>query len=91
MTSSVSYSLKIKQSAVKALAKIDKPNRLRLIQAIDALSGAPHKGESMKGEMTGLRRIRVGDYRVIYEVAERELLILVIRIGHRRDVYRSRN
>ena len=84
------YSLKIKQSAAKALSKLDRPNRLRLIEAIDALRNAPHRGELMKGEMTGLRRIHVGDYRVIYEITERALLILVVRIGHRREVYRKR-
>jgi len=44
----------------------------------------------MKGELTGLRRVRVGNYRVVYEIAARELLVLVVRIGHRREIYRRR-
>jgi mRNA interferase RelE/StbE len=42
----------------------------------------------LKGEFSGLRRIRIGNYRVAYEVHDQELVVLVIRIGHRRGVYR---
>jgi len=42
----------------------------------------------LKGEFSGLRRIRIGDYRIVYEVQDEQLVILVIRIGHRRDIYR---
>jgi mRNA interferase RelE/StbE len=45
--------------------------------------------ETFKGE-EGLLRLRVGDYRIIYRVAERDLTVLVLKIGHRRDVYRRR-
>ena len=88
MRSSVSYSVRIKASAAKALAKIAQPHRARLIEAIDALKVNPSSGGVLKGEFTGLRRIRVGDYRIIFEVQQRELVILVIRIGHRREIHR---
>ena len=42
----------------------------------------------MKGENRGLRRLRVGDYRVVYEVLDGELVVLVVRIAQRREVYR---
>lgn len=45
----------------------------------------------LKGEISGLRRIRVGIYRVVYEVRNQELVILVVRIGHHRDVYRKKS
>ena len=48
----------------------------------------PASGSLLKGELTGLRRIRVGDYRIIFQVQASELIVLVIRIGHRREVYR---
>ena len=82
------FSLQIKTSAARELARIDKPQRTRLIEAIDRLTENPHRGQQMKGELTGLRRIRVGDYRVIYEIDAGRLIILVIRIGHRREIYR---
>ncbi len=82
------YSLKIKQSAYKELQKLDKKERTRIISAIDKLTENPHLGKALKGELTGLRRIRTGNYRVIYEINEGEVLILVLRIAHRKQVYR---
>ncbi len=82
------YSVKIKASAAKALAKVRVADRLRLVEAIDLLANSPHAGSALKGEFAGLRRIRVGDYRIIYEVVDGELLVLVVRLGHRREIYR---
>ena len=84
----MSYSLKIKASAVKSLRRVPTAERLRLIEAIDRLATEPTAGGVLKGEFRGLRRLRVGKYRIVYEVDEGELTILVIRIGHRKDVYR---
>ncbi|MYN64605.1 MAG: hypothetical protein F4X11_06195 [Acidobacteria bacterium] len=44
----------------------------------------------MKGELRGLRRTRVGDCRIVYEVLDEVLVVLVVRVAHRRDVYRRR-
>lgn len=82
------YSILIKQSAAKSLKKIPQPDQLRIIEAIDLLKEHPSAGSVLKGEFSGLRRIRVGMYRVIYEVRDNLLTILVVRIGHRRDIYR---
>jgi mRNA interferase RelE/StbE len=84
----VRYSLQIKESAFKELGKISKSDRLRIIAAIDNLPDNPWVGKSLKGEMSGLRRLRVGNYRVVYEVIDQEVLILVVRVAHRRHVYR---
>lgn len=84
----MNYSIKIKASAKKSLLKLTKLQRLRLIEQIDALADNPFKGTQLKGDLTGLRRIRVGQYRVMYEVLNDELIILVIRIGHRKEIYR---
>ena len=86
----MTYSVRIKASAAKTLGELAKPQRVRLIEAIDALKLNPASGSLLKGELTGLRRIRVGDYRIIFEVQHGELIVLVIRIGHRRDVYLTR-
>ena len=82
------YSLKIKQSAFKELQKINKNERSRIISAIDALQNNPHIGKILKGDYSGLRRIRIGNYRVIYEINEGEVIVLVLRIAHRKQVYR---
>ena len=87
-TQNVPYALKIKQSALKELQKINKQERIRVIAAIEPLAEHPHIGKLLKGEFSGLRRIRSGNYRVIYEINEGEVLILVLRIAHRKQVYR---
>jgi mRNA interferase RelE/StbE len=84
----MSYSVSIKQSAAKALEKFARDDRLRIIAAIDQLKINPAAGSVLKGEFSGLRRIRIGHYRVVYEVQDLKLVVLVVRIGHRRDVYR---
>jgi mRNA interferase RelE/StbE len=84
----MSYSVSIKQSALKSLKNIAREDRLRIIEAIDQLKVNPAAGGVLKGEYSGLRRIRIGSYRVVYEVHDEKLTVLVIRIGHRREVYR---
>lgn len=84
----MSFCIRIKQSAVKALQKMPKEDRLRIITAIDLLKVNPAAGGVLKGEFSGLRRIRIGNYRVVYEVHDQKLVVLVIRIGLRRDFNR---
>jgi mRNA interferase RelE/StbE len=84
----VAYSVKIKESALKALARIPKADRKRLVEAIDRLKTDPSAGGTLKGEFSGLRRLRIGRYRIVYEVVHTELLVLVVRIAHRSAAYR---
>jgi len=58
------------------------------MDAVDKLAEEPLAGGVLKGEFSGLRRLRVGSYRIVYEVSEGELIVLVVRIGHRREIYR---
>ncbi len=84
----MTYSVKIKASAAKQLARLDAGTRRLLVEQIDRLATDPHVGTALKGELDGLRRVRVGAYRIVFEVRNRELLVLVIRVGHRSGVYR---
>ncbi len=84
----MSFSIRIKGKALKELAAVIKPERLRILSAIDTLAENPYKGSVLKGDLTGLRRIRVGHYRVIYEIDQGILQVLVVKVGHRREVYR---
>ncbi|MCY3700180.1 MAG: type II toxin-antitoxin system RelE/ParE family toxin [Gemmatimonadetes bacterium] len=84
----MAYSVRIKGSAVKALGRIPKHDRVRIVDAIDGLAEHPHAGSSLKGGLRGLRRIRVGGYRVVYEVQDATLVVLVVRVAHRGTVYR---
>ena len=82
------FSIRIKESAAKELRRLAKPDRTRIVAAIDRLTETPHLGAALKGDLRGLRRLRVGDYRVVYEVRDEELVVLVVRVAHRRDAYR---
>ena len=85
----MSYSVRIKRSAAKELADIPNPARTRIVEAIDSLSEEPLTGRPLKGGMRGLRRLRVGGYRVVYELLDGELVVLVVRVAHRSDAYRQ--
>lgn len=82
------YSLQIKRSAWKDLEKIPKAERQRLVEAIDRLAENPHLGKILKGDFSGLRRLQVGNYRIVYEINEGQVLVLVLRVAHRQQVYR---
>jgi len=83
------YRIEFKRCAVKALKKIPKSDQKRIGDSIDSLSeNLPDPATTkMKGD-NPFHRIRVGDYRIIYEIQEDILLIVVLKIGHRKEVYR---
>lgn len=84
------YKVLYLKSVEADLLSLDKPIRKKLMDKIErTLAQDPRGlGKPLSGPFTGLWRYRIGDYRVIYKIAEREILILVARIGHRREIYR---
>ena len=83
------YTITLLRDARKTLDKMDAELRGRMIRAMRILEGDPRHPGAIK--MTGpedLYRVRVGDWRMVYAIRDRELVVLVIRIGHRREVYR---
>ena len=83
------YTIRFAESAAKALSKLDRVVRRRVEAKVDALAEDPFPAGVRKivGEDNAYR-IRVGDYRVVYEVHASVLVILILRVGHRSDVYR---
>lgn len=86
----MSYRIEVKRSAAKALWKIPKADQKRIADKIDSLAQNPldPTATKMKGN-NPFYKVRVGDYRIIYEIQEEVFIILVIKIGHRKDVYKS--
>ena len=84
----MSFSIRIKKSAARELKRVAGPDRIRIVAAIDRLAETPGLGAALKGDLRGLRRLRVGDHRVLYEVRNDELIVLIVRVAHRRDAYR---
>ena len=83
-----SISIRWERRAFKELAALPRTAQQRLITAAESLASRPLKGEQLSGEWHGLRRLRVGRYRLIYAFDGDRLLILIVRVGHRREVYR---
>ncbi len=85
-----SYKIEWKQSARKELKKLSRPVIPRILKLVEGLAQNPHPPGSRK--ILGAKntfRIRTGDYRVIYSVFNDILLIQIVRVGHRKEVYRK--
>jgi len=74
--------------AVREVAAIPKRDRERIVAAVEGLREDPHKGSIMSADWKGFRRLRVGSYRVIYAYQGHDVMISVVRVGHRREVCR---
>lgn len=84
------YEVEWQRPAAKELRKIDPQVRRRIISAVEDLRTDPRPAQStqLKGAPANWLRVRIGDYRIVYEVNDDRLLILVLRVGHRSEVYR---
>ena len=84
----MTYRIEISRRAAKAVTSLDKPLRRKILAAIDALSGNPRPVGCKKLAGQQAWRIRVGEYRIIYEIHDQVLLVILVDIGHRREIYR---
>jgi mRNA interferase RelE/StbE len=83
----LAYKLFYKSSVSKDLKRLHKDEVRRILEGIEErLVSNPYSGKALKGDFKGCYRYRFGDYRVIYSVSEQK--VLVLRIGHRKEVYR---
>ena len=83
----MAYNIVYKDSVKRDIKRLDKSEAGRVLDQLEeALSLKPDAYPALKGEFAGLRKYRVGDYRVIFAILNDEVLIL--RIGHRKDVYK---
>jgi mRNA interferase RelE/StbE len=83
------YEVRIAKRAAKSLVSVERRDQQRIRAAIELLAEDPRPPAcvAMRGEHS-VYRVRVGDYRIVYEVRDEVLLIQVVRVGHRREVYR---
>jgi len=84
------YQIEFLPSARKELSSLHRDAQKRIGRKIDSLSinPRPHGVEKLEGKRGSFYRLRVGDYRTLYEIQDEILLVLVIKVGHRREVYR---
>ena len=88
----MAWTIEYAETARKQLRKLDKPGARRIVEFMDnrvAPSDDPRKlGKALKGSLGDLWRYRVGDFRVLCDIQDRKLIVLVLQIGNRREVYR---
>jgi mRNA interferase RelE/StbE len=88
----VKYAFRFTTAAQRQLRAISRPDAMRILAALTTLGDDPYRQDADVKKLTGpsgLYRLRVGSYRVAYQVNDGELVILVVKMGDRRDVYRN--
>lgn len=83
-----SYKILIKPSAAKEIEAAPKKDRLRIVKRIQGLSYDPRPTGCEKLSGKDKYRVRQGRYRIVYSISDVELAVVVVKVGHRREVYR---
>ncbi len=84
-----SYNVELTRTAEKQLRRIAKRDRNRLVEAIRGLADRPRPNGARKLQgYDDVYRIRVGQYRVVYEVFDDRVVVIVLKVGHRKDIYK---
>lgn len=85
----MTYTVKWDEDALEDLSSLGKVEAIRIVKKIEShlVKDPINLGKPLSGNLANLYRYRIGDYRVIYQIFRDELIVAVIRIGHRRDVY----
>jgi mRNA interferase RelE/StbE len=88
----VKYAFRWRERAVRQLRAIPQPAALTILRALATLGDEPRRQDANIKKLVGYDdryRLRVGDYRVIYDVIDNQLVILIVGVGHRREIYRA--
>jgi mRNA interferase RelE/StbE len=83
------FAVELTSKAAKELSKLEPSVQVRVRLAFELLRGNPRPPKSLKLANQSLYRVRVGDYRILYKILDRKLVVIVIRVAHRSEVYRT--
>lgn len=83
----MTWTIQFTRSAARSARKLDPEVRRRVRAALERLTEDPERGKPLQLTLRGLRSFRTGDYRIVYRVLEDRIVVLVVAIGHRREVY----
>ena len=81
------YYINFDKEAKNSFKKIDKSDQKKILNKIHQLNKNPYIGKRLAGNLFGLRRLRVDKYRVLYKIIEDKLIIIIINISHRKNIY----
>ncbi len=85
------YNIEVSPSVLKFLERLEKGNKnisQRIVRAIENLRTDPFIGKKLLGELSDFRTLRVSEYRILYIIIEKRILIQVVKIAHRKEIYR---
>lgn len=89
------WTVSVSDIAERQLRKLDRPIQRRILDWLDdrieGCKNPRHFGEPLKGDLAGLWRYRVGDYRILCDIRDQEVVVLVLSVGHRRRIYQRRS
>jgi mRNA interferase RelE/StbE len=86
----VAYTVEVAPAAQRQIRKLDSETQRRVLKVLEQLGAEPRPHDSIKLQAAeDFYRVRIGDYRVIYEISDRRLVVLVLKVGNRRDIYRN--
>jgi mRNA interferase RelE/StbE len=82
------YGVFFTREAKRNVEKMDPSIRKIIKKAIESLAVNPAKGKALSHDLAGLHSLRASDYRIIYRIRERQLIVIVIAVGHRKEIYK---
>jgi mRNA interferase RelE/StbE len=86
----VTYKIEFTKAAKKQLTALPKADIKKIAKKIDRLAAIPFPSDCKKlEEEDDIYRVRQGDYRILYSVFEKKLIVLILKVGHRREIYRK--
>ena len=85
----MTYKIVFYDKVIKDFKKIDKPWQKKILKVIKTkLVKNPFLGKKLVGDLSPFYRLRVGDYRIIYDIADAKIIVTVVRVKHRKEVYK---
>lgn len=83
------FTVIFKDPAKKAIDKLDRGVRMRMFNALQRIATQPSRGKPLRAPLHGLWSYRVGDWRIVYEVHQQTITVVVVGVGHRREIYEN--
>jgi len=86
----MTYDVEFKKSAVKTLKRIPRNDQIKISKVIKKLARNPRTQNCLKLADSRYYRVRCGYYRIIYDIQDKKLVIIILKVGHRKDIYQIR-
>jgi len=83
------YTVLFSDEAMHAVKRLDAKTKSQIRKAVDRIALDPFEGKELKAELRGMYSYRSGDYRIVYSVEKERIVVMILTVGHRKDVYKQ--